>query len=91
MVTVALDAMGGDHAPVEQVAGAAMASLDKHGPHILLVGDVARLQEELKKHPHAPEKFSFEMAREVAAVAAASAAATTSRPPRRMLRTRTEH
>ncbi len=65
MVTVALDAMGGDHAPVEQVAGAAMASLDKHGPHILLVGDVARLQEELKKHPHAPEKFSFEMAREV--------------------------
>jgi glycerol-3-phosphate acyltransferase PlsX len=65
MVTVALDAMGGDFAPAELVAGAALASLDVRGPHILLVGDVARLKEELRKHEHAPEKFSFEMARQV--------------------------
>jgi glycerol-3-phosphate acyltransferase PlsX len=65
MVTVALDAMGGDFAPAELVAGAAMASTDEHGPHILLVGDVARLQAELKKHKHTPGRFSFEAAQDV--------------------------
>jgi len=65
MVTVALDAMGGDLAPAELVAGAAMASLDEHGPHILLVGDAAPLKEALRTHEHKPGKFSFETAREV--------------------------
>ncbi|TFG84893.1 MAG: phosphate acyltransferase PlsX [Chromatiales bacterium] len=64
MVTVALDAMGGDFAPAEPVAGAAMASMDERGPHLLLVGDVGRIQAELKKHEHTPGRFSFEAAQE---------------------------
>jgi phosphate acyltransferase len=44
---IALDAMGGDHAPGQTVAGALRAA--EHGFQILLVGDEAVLREEL---PH---------------------------------------
>src|SRR5947208_4299836 len=48
---IALDAMGGDFGPPNLVAGAVMAL--REYPHInklFLVGDSARIEEELKKH-----------------------------------------
>ncbi len=56
---VALDAMGGDHAPRETVAGALLAHAE--GVPVVLVGDEARLREELAAQGgelpivHAPE------------------------------------
>ncbi len=52
VVPIALDAMGGDFAPAETVAGAVMAA-SKGGVAVLLVGDLALVEAELKKHPAA--------------------------------------
>lgn len=46
MIRIALDAMGGDHAPAEIVKGAVLASLELP-VSIILVGDEARLRREL--------------------------------------------
>lgn len=46
---VAVDAMGGDNAPVIEVEGA-VAAAREHGIPIILVGDEVRLQQELKQH-----------------------------------------
>ena len=50
-VTIALDAMGGDHGPSVIVAGAAIALVRHPEMRFLLVGDTARIQAELKNHP----------------------------------------
>ena len=49
LVRVAVDAMGGDHAPSETVAGA-VESARGGGVQIMLVGDPDRVQPELAKH-----------------------------------------
>ncbi|GAC1348807.1 MAG: phosphate acyltransferase PlsX [Vulcanimicrobiaceae bacterium] len=49
---IAIDAMGGDHAPEEIVAGAVIAAREGLG-HMLLVGDESRLRPLLAKHGHA--------------------------------------
>ncbi len=46
---IALDAMGGDHAPEAAVAGAVQAAR-AYDLEVILVGDERRLQEELRKH-----------------------------------------
>lgn len=48
MPNIALDAMGGDHAPSETVAGAVEAS--ERGVNVVLVGDEQVLEAELDKH-----------------------------------------
>lgn len=48
MARIALDAMGGDHAPSETVAGAVDAA--SKGVDVVLVGDESRLEVELAKH-----------------------------------------
>jgi len=48
-VKIALDAMGGDLAPAEQVRGAVLAAKD-FDVEVALVGPAARLEAELKKH-----------------------------------------
>ena len=48
MAHIALDAMGGDHAPSETVAGAVEAARD--GVDVVLVGDHQALEVELSKH-----------------------------------------
>ena len=60
MARIALDAMGGDHAPQETVAGAVEASV--RGVEVILVGDTEVLQSELDGHDvsgieivHAPD------------------------------------
>ena len=49
--TVALDAMGGDSAPAEQVRGAISAARE-HGVRVLLVGDPDAIQAELAQLEH---------------------------------------
>jgi phosphate acyltransferase len=51
MITIAVDAMGGDHAPRPEVEGA-IAAARELGVRILLVGIAAELKRELAKHPH---------------------------------------
>ena len=48
-IIVAVDAMGGDNAPAVEVAGAVVAAR-RWGIAVILVGDRARIEEELKKH-----------------------------------------
>ena len=50
MARIAFDAMGGDHAPAETVAGAVDAVAE--GVDVVLVGDRAKLEAELVKHQH---------------------------------------
>jgi len=51
MTTVALDAMGGDHAPRVEVEGAILAAREL-GVRVLLVGVEAGVREELNRHRH---------------------------------------
>jgi glycerol-3-phosphate acyltransferase PlsX len=46
---VVLDAMGGDHAPREQVSGA-VAAVREHGVRVILAGDAGRLRPLLDEH-----------------------------------------
>lgn len=51
MITIALDAMGGDHAPRAEVEGAVLAAREL-GVRLLLVGIEGAVQQELAKHRH---------------------------------------
>lgn len=51
---IALDAMGGDHAPGPIVAGAVQAAQRDDRICVLLVGDQTRVEAELARHPDAP-------------------------------------
>ena len=51
---IALDAMGGDHAPGPIVAGAGAAVAERPALTVLLVGDQARGEAELAQHADAP-------------------------------------
>jgi glycerol-3-phosphate acyltransferase PlsX len=67
---LAIDAMGGDHAPEMVVAGLALAAERHPGVRFLLVGDEARLAPLLKRHKraaatctirHAPDKITSDL------------------------------
>ena len=58
-VSVAVDAMGGDHAPDEIVRGVAQVSLDSPHIQIVLVGDTPRLSQILATVRHDPERISL--------------------------------
>ncbi len=51
MITIAVDAMGGDHAPRPEVEGAIVAAREL-GVNILLVGLAPEVKRELAKHSH---------------------------------------
>jgi len=57
-VTVAVDAMGGDHAPDEIVRGVAQLSLDASHIQTILVGDAERIGALLQKTRHDPERIA---------------------------------
>ena len=67
MITVAVDAMGGDNAPSEIVAGAVAAAAKKSEIKILLVGKEDAVKEELKKHTYNPAQIEVIHASEVIA------------------------
>jgi glycerol-3-phosphate acyltransferase PlsX len=50
-VTIALDAMGGDHGPSVVIPAAAMVAIRHPEARFLLVGDAARIETELRAHP----------------------------------------
>jgi glycerol-3-phosphate acyltransferase PlsX len=52
VVTIALDAMGGDHAPEATVKGAAALSLARQDIDVVLVGDQTRVEAVLAGMPH---------------------------------------
>ena len=52
MIRVALDAMGGDHAPAAEIAGAVRALAELPGScELLLVGRPDPIEAELARHP----------------------------------------
>src|SRR6185437_1838101 len=69
MVTIAVDAMGGDKAPGPEIEGALRAARE-YGHRVLLVGAKAALEHELGKHSgarnlpveilHAPERITMD-------------------------------
>lgn len=54
---IAVDAMGGDHAPVEIIKGAVEAACD--GVDIILVGPEAVIEAELQQHPYPRDRVSI--------------------------------
>ena len=56
MPKIAVDAMGGDHAPEVVVEGALLAARDL-GVEIVLVGQREAIEQELAKHPDAPKLY----------------------------------
>ena len=66
---IAVDAMGGDHAPAEIVKAAAEASRALPDvAKLLLVGDSETVKRELGKHPHRADKIEVIHASEVVAM-----------------------
>lgn len=65
MVKVALDAMGGDNAPVEIVKGAVEAVNERDNIQVLLVGKEAFVQAELDKYDYPKERIRIVHAEEV--------------------------
>lgn len=57
MVKIAVDAMGGDNAPGEIVAGAVMAAQSREDIQIFLIGKEEVVSEELKKHTYKKEQI----------------------------------
>jgi len=82
MATVAVDAMGGDRAPAEVVAGAAEAA--REDVHVLLVGRPEELEAELARHPSA--QIEIVAAGDVIGSSDEPAAAVRSRPDSSMVR-----
>jgi glycerol-3-phosphate acyltransferase PlsX len=58
IVTIAVDAMGGDRAPDEVVRGAAEVSLERHPVQMILVGDAPRITQLLAELRHDPERIA---------------------------------
>ncbi|HLB05849.1 MAG TPA: phosphate acyltransferase PlsX [Thermodesulfobacteriota bacterium] len=61
---IALDAMGGDHAPVVEVKGAVLAAKE-YGSHVILVGDRDTVEKELSSHNAGNLPISIRHASEV--------------------------
>jgi glycerol-3-phosphate acyltransferase PlsX len=57
-VTIALDAMGGDHGPSVVVPAAAIALIRHPDLRFLLVGDSARIEPELASHEALAKKVT---------------------------------
>ncbi len=66
-LAVALDAMGGDHAPATTVQGA-LEAVERHGLKVLLVGREAVLRRELARHRRSTDGIEIVDAPEVVAM-----------------------
>ncbi len=64
MITIAVDAMGGDHAPRPEVEGAVLAAREL-GVQVLLVGQAEVVKRELARHPHRGLPIELAQASEV--------------------------
>ncbi len=59
IITIALDAMGGDNAPVNDVAGAVKTVRETGNINIILVGRQDVIEKELKKHSYDASRISI--------------------------------
>jgi len=57
MVTVAVDAMGGDNAPVEIIKGAVLAVQENNDIKVVLTGDEAVIQKELSEYTYDKDRI----------------------------------
>lgn len=64
-IKVAVDAMGGDNAPLETVKGAVEAVQERNNVFVILVGKEALINDELKKYTYNKEQISIVNADEV--------------------------
>ena len=82
MLTIAIDAMGGDNAPDEVVRAAAALSLEKSGRNVqlLLVGDAARINALLHELRHDAERIAVHHAPHAIAMHESPAEALRQRP-----------
>ena len=58
-ITVSVDAMGGDNAPVNEVAGAVETVREKNDINVILVGKQSRIEKELSKYSYDPERIKI--------------------------------
>lgn len=65
MITVAVDAMGGDHAPYEIVKGAVEAVNERKDIKVLLTGRQEQIEDELKKYTFSADQMEIVNATEV--------------------------
>lgn len=65
LIHVAVDAMGGDHAPAEIVAGTVMALKEEEGLRVTLVGREEAIAAELEKHRYPRDRLDILAAEEV--------------------------
>jgi glycerol-3-phosphate acyltransferase PlsX len=80
VVTIALDAMGGDHAPEAAVKGAAALSLVRKDIDVVLVGDQARVAAVLTAVPHDASRLRVHHASQVVGMAEKPKEALAARP-----------
>lgn len=79
-VRVAVDAMGGDYAPEAIVDGAVRAARGLRRGSVVLVGDRAQVEEELKKYKYPPDRLSLVHASEVVEMHESPSKAMRSKP-----------
>lgn len=79
MVRVAVDAMGGDNAPIEIVKGAVHALEKTSDVEVILVGPQDRIEEELKKYTYPKQRLRVVHASEVIEMAEPPVAAIRSK------------
>ncbi len=77
---IAIDAMGGDHAPHELVKGAVQAAQSLEGTTVILVGDQERLSAELERLAPIPPGVEIRHAPETIDMHASPAAAVRTKP-----------
>ena len=65
MIKIVLDAMGGDNAPVETIAGAIKAINDNKDMHVVLSGKTELIQQELAKYKYDEAQISILEADEI--------------------------
>lgn len=65
IITIALDAMGGDNAPVNDVAGAVKTVRETENINVILVGQQDIIGKELKKHTYNTSRISVHHCTEV--------------------------
>lgn len=64
-ITISIDAMGGDNAPLSEVAGAVETIKEHEGINIILSGDKDKIQRELLKFRYNPERIKVHHASEI--------------------------
>lgn len=64
-IKIAIDAMGGDYAPVKIVEGAILAIKERDDFDLVLVGDKHQIEEVLSKHSYPKERIQIEATTEV--------------------------